>query len=202
MSGDSFEKGTTATEPDLDDSTLIGAKMGFFSRFGLLGAEMEVFRTKPDVKNQTQTFYEPTFGPFLQTRGGKHEVTVWALNVVGRIPISKRLVAHLGVGPAWMHSDLQFDREQAQSSREIGLNTQLGLTYFISKYLMLSAEWKHNSANFRYATHDTTEGFDSDYKANSIAIGISYAFDWAWPWTGPNLRGKMGMKPTVIGPEE
>jgi opacity protein-like surface antigen len=200
--GGSFEPGTTASAPDLDNSTLLGAKMGFFSRKGLLGTEVEFFQTHPDIKHQTQTFNEPTFGPYPQTRGGSHKVTVWALNVVARQPITKRLVAHVGVGPALIRSELQFDNEQAQSSSRTGLNTQLGLTYFISKYVMLSAEWKHNSTTFHYPTHGTTEGFDADYKANSLAIGVSYAFDWAWPWKGPNLRGKLGMEPTVIGPDE
>lgn len=200
--GGSFEPGTTASEPDLKNSTLLGAKIGFFSRKGLLGTEMEYFQTHPAIKNQTQTFYEPTFGPYPQTRGGSHKVAVWALNVVARQPLTKRLVVHVGVGPALMRSELQFDREENQSSTDTGLNTQLGFTYFISKYVMLSAEWKHNSAHFRYPTHGTTEGFDADYKANSIALGVSYAFDWVWPWKGPDLRGKMGMKPIVIGPDE
>lgn len=201
--GGSFEPGTTASEPDLDNSTLLGAKMGFFSRKGLLGLEAEVFRTRPDVKHQTQTFNEPTFGPYPQTRGGSQKVTVWALNVVVRQPITKRLVAHVGIGPAWLRSDLQFDNEQAQSSTDTGLNTQLGLTYFISKYVMLSAEWKHNSARFHYPTHGTTEGFDADYKANSLAIGVSYAFDWASPWRGPiKWREVLGLKPAIIGPDE
>ena len=200
--GGSFEPGTTATEPDLENSTLLGAKMGFFSRKGILGTEVEFFQTRPNIKNQTQTFNEPTFGPYPQTRGGSHKVTVWALNVVARQPITKRLVAHVGVGPALLRSELQFDREDNQSSTDTGLNTQLGFTYFISKYVMLSAEWKHNSARFSYPTHGTTEGFHADYKANSIALGVSYAFDWVWPWKGPNLRGKLGMEPTVIGPDE
>ena len=176
--------------------------MGFFSRKGILGTEMEFFQTHPSIKNQTQTFNEPTFGPYPQTRGGSHKVTVWALNVVARQPITKRLVAHVGVGPALMRSELQFDREDNQSSTDTGLNTQLGFTYFISKYVMLSAEWKHNSARFSYPTHGTTEGFHADYKTNSIALGVSYAFDWVWPWKGPNLRGKLGMEPIVIGPDE
>ena len=67
-------------------------------------------------------------------------MTTWALNVVGRVPVTERLVAHAGIGPALIRSNLQFDNEQAQSSNRIGLNTQLGLTYFITKQVQVSAE--------------------------------------------------------------
>lgn len=201
--GGSFEPGTTATNLSLDNSTLVGAKAGVYSRTGLLGIEAEVFRTRPDPKFQTQTFFEPTFGPFPQTRGASQNITATAVNVVARIPVTDRLVAHAGVGPALYRSELHFDREQAQSSRRVGLNTQLGLTYFIRKDLLVSAEWKHNAVRFDFPTHGTTEGFKTDYKANHLAIGISYAFDWAGLWKSPvNLRELLGLKPAHIGPLE
>lgn len=200
--GGSFEPGTTATEPDLDNSNLIGVKTGFYSRSGLLGTEVEYFQTKPDIKNQSQTFFEPTFGPFVQTRGGSQKVTTVAVNVIARLPISKKLIARIGIGPAWSTSKINFDGEQPQEDSDVGLNSQLGLDYFISKYALVSVDWKYNSAQFRYPTHGTTEGFNADYKSNSVAVGFNYAFDWSWPWTGPNLRGKLGMDPVVIGPEE
>ena len=201
--GGSFEPGTTATNLSLDNSTLVGAKAGVYSRTGLLGIEAEVFRTRPAPKFQTQTFFEPTFGPFPQTRGASQNITATAVNVVARMPVTDRLVAHAGVGPALYRSELHFDNEQAQSSRRVGLNTQLGFTYFISKDLLVSAEWKHNAVRFDFPTHGTTEGFKTDYKANHLAIGISYAFDWAGLWKSPvNLREVMGLKPAHIGPRE
>lgn len=201
--GGSFEPGTTATNLSLDNSTLVGAKAGVYSRTGLLGIEAEVFRTRPDPRFQTQTFFEPTFGPFPQTRGASQNITATAVNLVARVPVTERLVAHAGVGPAVYRSELHFDNEQAQSSRRVGLNTQLGLTYFISKDLLVSAEWKHNAVRFDFPTHGTTEGFKTDYKANHLAIGISYAFDWAGLWKSPvNLRELLGLTPAHIGPRE
>lgn len=201
--GGSFEPGTTATEPGLNRSTLYGAKMGVFSRKGLLGLEAEAFTTRPAPKFQTQTFHEPTFGPFPQTRGGSHEMTTFALNVVTRMPINERFVVHVGAGPAIMRSRLQFDNEQTQVSRRVGLNTQLGLTYYFDKKISVSMEWKHSAARFGYPTHGTTEGFNADYKANHFALGLSYAFDWAGPtWPGPTLRSIFGMESGHIGPRD
>ena len=102
--GGSFESGTTASDISLDNSILVGVKAGIMSRSGLLGLEVEAFQTRPDIENQTQTFIEPSFGPFLQTRGGDHRVNVYAVNLVLRHPITKRLVAHVGAGPALVHS--------------------------------------------------------------------------------------------------
>ena len=200
--GGSFEPGTTATNPNLNDSTMVGAKMGVYSRMGLFGFEMETFRTHPNADNQTQTFFEPTFGPFPQTRAAKQTITALAFNVVMRQPITDHLVFHVGAGPAMFRSNLQFDNEQAQSSTRTGLNTQLGLTYFINKKVLLSAEWKHNAVRFDFPTHGTTEGFKTDYKADHLAFGLSYAFDWVWPWVGPNLRASLGLDPVHIGPKE
>jgi len=200
--GGSFQPGTTATDLNLNDSTLVGAKMGIYSRRGLIGLEGEIFRSRPSAGVQTQTFYEPTFGPFQQTRGASQTVTAYAINAVLRQPITERLVAHVGVGPALFRSDLHFENEQEQTSKRVGLNTQLGMTYFINKQMMVSAEWKHNAVRFDFPSHGTTEGFKTDYRANHLAIGLTYAFDWAGPRVGPRLREVFGWEPTHIGPKE
>ena len=84
-------------------------------------------------------------------------------------------------------------------TKQTGLNTQLGLSYFVAKNIIISAEWKHNSADLTYPTHGTTEGFKSDYKANHIAVGLTYAFNWSAPWsnefTKRSIRERLGMKP-------
>jgi opacity protein-like surface antigen len=200
--GGSFEPGTTATDLSLKDSTLAGAKMGLYSRMGLFGVEAEVFRTRPNAGVQTQTFNEPSFGPFQQTRGASQTVTAYAVNLLVRQPLAERVVGHIGIGPAWYRSDLQFDREQEQTSKKLGLNTQLGVTYFFSRHVMLSAEWKYNAVKFDFPTHGTTEGFKTDYKANHFALGLTYAFDWAWPWVGPDMRSRLGLPSSHIGPRE
>ena len=199
--GGSFEPGTTAEQPSLKDANLYGAKFGVYSRTGVLGLEGEVFRTRPDPKNQTQTFFEPTFGPFSQTRGGDQRVTTWAVNVVGRFPLSENWVAHAGAGPAYIRSHIRFDNERSQTADRVGLNTQLGLTYFVTKQVQVSAEWKHNEAKLKFPTHGTTEGFKTDYRANHIAVSVSYAFDWASPWRMPSLRRTLGLEPAHLGPQ-
>ena len=201
--GGSFEPGTTGTDLSLDNSTLYGAKMGVYSRSGVLGLEAEVFRTRPDVKPQTQTYFEPTFGPFPTSRAGSQQVTTWALNLLVRVPLTERFIVHGGAGPALFRSELRMANEQAQSSSEVGLNTQLGFSYFVTKQVAVSAEWKHNSARFKYPTHGTTEGFTTDYRSNYLGVGISYVFDWAAPWRSPiSVRGMLGLEPAKIGPDK
>jgi len=200
--GGSFEPGTTASDLSLKDSNMIGLKAGLYSRMGLFGVEAEVFRTRPDAGVQTQTFHEPTFGPYLQTRGAKQTVTAYGLNLLVRQPFSERIVGHVGIGPAWYRSDLHFEGEQEQSSKKLGLNTQLGVSYFFSRHVMLSAEWKYNAVKFDFPTHGTTEGFKTDYKANHFALGLTYAFDWASPWRLPSARANLGLPPAHIGPRD
>jgi len=200
--GGSFEPGTTATDLSLKDSTLAGAKMGLYSRMGMFGVEAEVFRTRPNAGVQTQTFNEPTFGPYLQSRGASQTVTAYAVNLLVRQPLAERWVGYVGIGPAWYKSDIHFDNEQEQTSKKLGLNTQLGVTYFFTRHLMLSAEWKYNAVKFDFPTHGTTEGFKADYKANHFALGLTYAFDWTWPWVGPDMRSRLGLQPSHIGPRE
>jgi len=200
--GGSFEPGTTASDLNLKDSAMVGLKAGLYSRMGLFGVEAEVFRTRPNAGEQTQTFYEPTFGPYLQTRGAKQTVTAYGLNLLVRQPFSERVVGHVGIGPAWFRSDLHFDNEQEQTSKKLGLNTQLGVTYFFSRHMMLSAEWKYNAVKFDFPTRGTTEGFKTDYKANHFALGLTYAFDWASPWRWPSARANLGLPPAHIGPRE
>lgn len=146
--GGSFEPGTTSTDLNLKNSLLYGLKLGIYSKSGILGLETEVFNTNPDIKQQQQTFNEPTFGPFQATSEGNARVVTWAFNVLGRLPLSERLVVHAGVGPAILFSHLDRTNEQPQSSKRAGLNTQLGLSYFITKQVNVFGEWKFNHTRF------------------------------------------------------
>ena len=199
--GGSYQSGTTGTDLGLKNPNFYGAKFGIYSRTGVLGLEGEVFRARPDVKPQTQTYYEPTFGPSPAPRAGSQEVTTLAMNLLVRLPLTERFVVHAGAGPAIFRSELRMDNEQAQSSRQVGLNTQLGVSYFITKQVAISAEWKHNAARFKYPTHGTTEGFTTNFRSNYVGVGISYAFEWEGPRSPFSVRGALGMPPAKIGPE-
>lgn len=201
--GGSFEEGTTADSPSLENSLFYGAKLGIYSRSGMLGLEAEMFRSNPDPKNELQVFYEPTFGPFNQTRGGTQQVTTSAINLIVRVPMSDRFVAHVGAGPALIKSKLHFGGEQEQTTTRVGLNTQLGVSYFITKAIAVTAEWKFNQAELDYPTHGTTEGFKSDYRAHHVGVSLSYAFDWESPIKAPfSLRELLGLQPSTIGPAQ
>lgn len=189
--GGSFEPGTTADDLDLDSSLIYGAKAGIYSKSGILGLETEVFSTTHDIGTQTRTFYEPTFGPFVQTQEGEARVTTWALNVVARIPVNDRLTAHVAAGPAIFFSKLSLANEQSQSKSQAGLNTQVGLNYLLTNQVSVFGEWKYNHANIKYPSKGTTEGFESDYNPHAIVVGLSYTFDAPLPWRSPITLKKL-----------
>ena len=189
--GGSFEPGTTADDLDLENSLLYGAKAGIYSKSGILGLETEVFSANHDINSQTRTFYEPTFGPFQQTQNGEARVTTWALNVVARIPINDNLTAHVAAGPAMFFSKLSLANEQSQSKSQAGLNTQLGLSYILSRQLSVFGEWKFNHARIKYPSKGTTEGFEADYNPHAVVVGLSYTFDAPLPWRSPITLRKL-----------
>lgn len=171
--GGSFEPGTTATDLSLRKSIMYGGKVGYVLT-DWLAVETEAYNSTPHLKQQGQTFNEPTFGPFQWTKAGTFRVTTWAFNAVGRLPVTEKVVVHAGVGPGIFFSHMKATDEHPQSSTRVGLNTQLGANYFLTKAVSLSLEWKFNHVRFGYPSFGTTEGFHATYNAHHVVFGISY----------------------------
>jgi opacity protein-like surface antigen len=180
--GGSFEPGTTASSLELQKSLLYGAKVGMYSKSGILGMESEVFNTNPHIKPQRQVFFEPTSGPFSSNvAGSRTRLTTWAVNVVGRYPLCDHMEIYAGIGPAMFFAHM--DREgQSQSSNRFGLNTQLGINYVVASHWSVFAEWKFNHTRFKFATQGDTEGFHATYNAHGVVVGITRTFDVSLPW--------------------
>lgn len=205
--GGSYEPGTTASDLDMKNSSMYGAKLGIYSRRGILGLETEIFRTTPDVKRQRQTFHEPTFGPFVARQGYDVSVTTWAVNLLARVPLSERMALHVGAGPAYfwgrIRDSVDTPRGGAQRSNRLGLNTQVGINYFFTPNVGLSAEWKYNHARFHFPEDPNEHGFRARYNAHLVAASIGYYFDVALPWKLPRavrLRDILGLPTSWLQP--
>jgi len=203
----SYEPGTTASDLNMKNSSMYGAKLGIYSRRGILGLETEIFRTKPDVGRQTQTFHEPTFGPFVTGEGYDVSMTTWAVNVMARVPLSERFALHVGAGPAYYWSrirdSIDTPRGGTQRSNRFGLNTQVGINYFFTPNVALSAEWKYNHARFHFAEDPNEHGFHTRYNAHLVAASLGYYFDVALPWKMPKafrLRDILGLPTSWLQP--
>jgi opacity protein-like surface antigen len=196
--GGSYEAGTTATDLDLKNSSMYGAKLGIYSKRGILALETEIFQSKPDAEKQLQTFNEPSFGPFVDNQANTVKITTWAVNVIARFPVSERLVLYAGAGPAYYRGRFQdsidIPRGGVQRSNKLGFGTQVGVNYFVTPNVGLSAEWKYNHARFKIPNDANEHGLNASFNSHTLAAGIGYYFDvplpWKMSWT---LREVFGM---------
>lgn len=196
--GGSYQSGTTASDLKLKNSFMYGAKMGIYSKRGILALEAEYFRTNPNIKKQNQTFHEPSFGPYNTEEASDVTIDTWAINVIGRVPVNDRLVVYAGAGPAYFRStfkdNLDTPRGGKQHSNRYGYNVLAGINYFVKKNIGVFVEWKYNHAKFKVPNDQEEHGFNANYNANFISAGIGYYFDvplpWRMPWT---LRSVFGL---------
>lgn len=195
----SYTPGSTAKEFDVNNSVLYGVKAGMYSKSGFLGLETEVFQTHPTFKQQ-RVFVNDPAGPTTDTFEGRTgRITTWAFNVVGRASVTDRLQAYAAVGPAIFFSHLRSNGFSQDSTRP-GLNTQLGLNYFLLPNIAVFGEWKFNMARFHYDTAGNVNvpahvaGFNADYTAHNVAFGITYYMDAPLPWQSPiTIRKLLGL---------
>ncbi len=140
---------------------MYGAKLGhFFSRARWFGVETEIFNTTPHIKQQFTTVSVPP-GPTVtggvatgDVSGDHFRVLTWApLNLVFRYPYNTRLQPYVAIGPGVFFARVESTSpgfEGSQSSTTLGLNTQVGLRYFITRRVTVFGEWKFNHARFSF----------------------------------------------------
>jgi len=169
--------GASFSDLDLKNSFLFGAKLGYYSRsVRWFGVETEVFSTTPHIKQQNVTVTGPFGSAVTDFPGEYFRVTTWAINLVARYP-GKRLQPYAGIGPGVFFARIKDSQTgESQSNTRVGLNTQLGLRYFLARHVALFGEWKYNYARFGFKEKTNLDGFDSTYSANSFVFGISYHF--------------------------
>jgi len=182
-----FPAGSTMSDRALKTSFLYGAKLGyFFPQAQWFGIEAEVFNTTPHIKEQSTTISIPpsptvTGGTVTGTLSGDHfrVLTLAPLNLVFRYPTNSRLQPYVAVGPGIFFAKVESIAtgfEGSQSSTKIGLNTQVGLRYFMTRHVTVFGEWKYNHARFTFEENDTQFGFNGTYNMHQVAFGVGYHF--------------------------
>jgi len=181
-----FPAGSTMSDRALKTSALYGAKLGyFFPQAPWFGIETEIFNTTPHIKQQSTTILVPpsptvTGGTATGTLSGDHfSVLTWApLNLVFRYH-KTRLQPYVAVGPGIFFGRVESIAagfEGSQSSTKLGLNTQVGFRYFITRHVTAFGEWKYNYARFSFEENSTQFGFNGTYNMNMVSFGIGYHF--------------------------
>ena len=183
--------GTQFSDFDLHNSFLIGAKAGYFSRsIRWFGVEAEVFHTTPHVKQQPVTTTlgsgfiwsdtgTPTSNPIISPGLSFRMITLAPLNLVFRYP-GHRLQPYVAVGPGIFLARLK-QLGDSQSSTKLGLNSQVGLRYFMSRHWALFGEYKFNYVRLDFKETNVgrpigLDGFDATYIAHNFVFGVGYHF--------------------------
>jgi opacity protein-like surface antigen len=193
-----FPSGTEVSDQSLKSSFLFGAKFGhFFRRYKWFGIEAEVFHTTPHIKQQPVTLTSPSSVTFTPAGGGPPQnlgnqfstagdfqgahfrvFTLAPLNFVFRYP-GNRLQPYVAVGPGIFFGRISTavtTGPDSQSSTALGLNTQVGLRYHLTRHVSMFGEWKYNYARFNFKENDNFFGVKSTYSMNHFAFGLAYHF--------------------------
>lgn len=187
-----------SSDLSLQQSPLFGGKAGyFFSHEGLpwLGVEVEVFTTKPTIKNQTvSTTQDITYIPnnplpagacvpgidclaqqrstgTLEVSDASLRLITVAFNVVARYPgaIFQPYVG-VGAGAFYFKGSGQFDGRQVVP----GLNAMVGLKVLATEEWGFFLEGKYSRATI--SNFDPTYGLSGEYSAFHAVAGLAYHF--------------------------
>lgn len=174
----SFPAGSTFSDTALKSSFMFGAKLGhFFDRVPWFGVETEAFVTNPHIKQQPLTLTVPPVSATAELPGAYFRVVTWApVNLVFRYP-GKRLQPYIAIGPGVFFSRIKDpNSSDSQSDTRLGLNTQVGIQYFLTRHLALFGEWKFNHARFHFEENPDYFGFNATYNMHHFALGVGYHF--------------------------
>ncbi len=174
--------GLHISNQELQSSLMGGIKLGhYFTKARWLGIETELFYTTPHIKQGTLTISGPggaVSGEFL---GLHNRMLTWApANILIRYPYY-RLQPYAAIGPGLFFGQIKDPQSGlSQSGTTIGLNTQVGLKYFVTRQWVIFTEWKYNLARIGYTSQDDNPdapiGFRATYSVHLLAFGIGYHF--------------------------
>jgi opacity protein-like surface antigen len=176
--------GAKITDEDLNNSILLGGKLGyFFDRIPWLGFELEGFGTTPHIEQQQRLATFPngrTLG--LAHRGSELRVLTWATNLVARTQWGL-FTPYAGIGPAaFVARRKDPQTESSDTSTTVGLNTQVGLSFQLSRAFSVFGEWKYNHTRMHFDQAQTVpggpvlQGFKGTYTAHLFVVGLTYHF--------------------------
>ena len=105
-------------------------------------------------------------------------LTLAPLNFVFRYP-GNRLQPYIAIGPGVFFGRISTavtTGPDSQSSTTVGLNTQVGLRYHLTRHVSMFGEWKYNYARFNFKENENFFGVKSTYSMNHLAFGLAYHF--------------------------
>lgn len=177
VEGTDSSSGLSVSDLSLQNSFMYGAKLGYyFDSIKWLGVETEVYNTTPKSKQQPVTIN----GTPINLIGQDIRVLTWApIMILVRYP-GERFQPYAGVGMGVFFARVHDGQsDESSSSNRVGLNTQLGLRFLVTKHLSIFGEWKYNRVSFNFSDSTpsaATGGLKGDYSANIFAFGLGWHF--------------------------
>lgn len=172
------------SEQDLKNSLMLGAKFGhYFTKARWVGIETGVSFANPHVKEGSLEFSGPGgFQTINGLPGLSQRMIIWDVaTLMFRYP-GYRLQPYVGVGPALFFASLKGPAAPpGQSATAIGLNTEIGARYYITRRWALFGEGQYHLARLGYTSNDDNDaadpfGFRATYSALTLSLGVSYHF--------------------------
>ncbi|MGH7274638.1 MAG: outer membrane protein, partial [Nitrospiria bacterium] len=186
-----FPAGSTVSDQSLKTSFMVGGKIGhYFSRARWFGLEAEIFYSTPHIKQQDITIQSGTPFTFTPSGGGPstplgnefraegvpgtyfHVLTIAPFNLMFRYP-GNRLQPYIGIGPGIFIARIKdpsvTQGDNSQSSTKLGLNTLIGVRYFLTRHVSAFAEGKYNYVRFNFEENPNFFGFNATYTPISVA---------------------------------
>ena len=193
-----YPGGTTVSEQSLKTSFMLGGKVGhYFSRAQWFGLEAEIFYSTPHIKQQDIKFHSDTPFTFTPSGGGPSTplaneftapgvqgahfsvLTIAPFNLMFRYP-GNRLQPYIGIGPGIFIARIKdpsiTQGDDSQSSTKLGLNTLIGVRYFLTRHVSAFAEGKYNYVRFNFDENPNFFGFNATYTPFTVGFGVSYHF--------------------------
>ena len=195
--------GTTASDAKLEDSHLLGFKIGhYFEKKPFLGIEGELFHTQPNFKTQTVRLEHADAGTKLGIPGATafHEAQrpanvdlyTLAFNVMFRYQDLEKYTPYVGIGPAiyhWRVSGTGTSCEiielgnspcsapdVSENATTFGINFKFGSEYEISEDMSVGLEYKYNYADFELDQFRSMQNIEGKYKAQAFAVSLIKRF--------------------------
>lgn len=176
VEGRGTQGGILFSDLSLKNSFMYGARAGYFftePKEGGLGAEVEAYNTTPSVNQQTAT---RSSGGTLSVSGVRLRVTTAAANLVARTPRYKGFQPYAGIGLGFFVSETS-GTAVTSSSTTAGLNTFVGLRYFVQDHFALFGEYKYNGTSLHYDNFfGPGAGVRATYSSNLFIGGLAYHF--------------------------
>ncbi len=173
ISGTGGFAGNTLSDLRLKDAFEYGFRIGYFlPSIKWLGVETQVLNSNPRVKDQNITI---NGAPAGQAPGSQLIVTVWAFNLVGRVPLGA-VEPYIGAGPGIFFASSKgafgIDGQDSQD-RALGLNTFAGVRFFVTPSVALYVEYKYDRAHFTFNNFVADGlGVKGTYSANTLSLGV------------------------------